>query len=269
MKTIQFNKEKYNIPTSWDDVSLRMQMEVSTISHQEKYIRTLGLLAGYTGIPVEDLKTAKVNELERVMKHLAFIADEIPAEPVMEFDYKGQHYTVPPTMLEQEFQDYVAIQTAIAEHQNNQWLVTPFILAVMCKRGDGEESIDDFDIRQRAKEFEDIPIRIANGVASFFLSNLLAYKSIMMSSSPEVLTETVYAKINELNLSLSQLRKQRGGNLLIRLWVMTLRKYTKYLSKNWEKSFNLQQSKPSKTRWKQICSTLRLKMRRKKVEKIE
>ncbi|GAF77899.1 unnamed protein product [marine sediment metagenome] len=262
MKNIQFNNKKYDIPTVWDDVTLKMQMQVSTISHKEKYVKTLGLLGGYSGIPVEELKKAKLNDCERVMKHMTFMGEPVPDEPVLEFDYAGHHYMVPSTMIEQEFQDYVAIQTAVAEYGDNQWMVTPYILAVMCKRDD-EESIDDFDINERAKHFEDIPIGIANGVAAFFLSNSLAYKSIGMLSSPEVIHATVQGKIEELNHSLSQLRKQRGGNLLIRLWVTMSRKYTMYLSRNWEKSFNSQQSKSSKKKWKQMFSTSQWKMRRK------
>lgn len=267
MKIIQFNNKKYEIPTSWDDVTLKMQMQVSTISHQEKYVKTLGLLGGYTGIPVEELKSAKVNDLERVMKHLTFLSKEISDKPVMEFDYKGNHYTIPPTIIEQQFQDYVAIQTAIAEYGDNQWLVTPYILAVMCKRNN-EESIDDFDIRERAKEFNDIPVTIANGIAGFFLNSSLGYKSIMMLSSPEVQRETVQSKIEELNLLLSQLKKQRGGNLLIRLWVMISQKYTKYLNKNLEKYFNSQQSKSLKTKWKQMFSRFQLKKLRRKNKKL-
>ena len=267
MKTIQFLNKKYDIPTEWSDITLKMQMEVSQVAHEQKHVKTLGILAGYTGIAVADLKSAKVKDLERVMKHLAFISTPIPDKPIMNFNYNGNDYIIPPNILEQEFQDYVAIQTAIAEYGDNQWLVTPFILAVMCKRNDGDETLDDFDINERAEEFEDIPVSIANGVAGFFLNNSLAYKSIMMSSSPEVLHATVHAKTKELNLSLSQLRKQRGGNLLIRLWVMISRKYIKSLNKRLEKYYNSQQSKPSKKKWMLTCNTSLLKMRKEKVKK--
>ena len=265
MKEIQFNNKKYTVPTSWADVSLRMQMQVSTIANEQQYVKTLGILGGYTGIPVEDLKQAKVNDLKRVMNHLAFISEPVPSEPVMSFNYNGHDYIVPPNILEQEFQDYVAIQTAIGEHGDNQWMVTPYILAVMCKRNNGEETLDDFDIMERQEEFKDIPIAIANGIASFFLKNLLVYKSIMMSSSPEVLTETASGKTKELKDSLKQLRKQRGGNLLIRLWIMISLRYIKFSNRRLERYFNSLQSKPSKKKWRMIWRTLLKKMRNAKV----
>jgi len=245
-KEIQFNNKKYQCPVSWADVTLRMQMEVSTIANEQQYIKTLGILAGYTSIPVEELKQAKIQDLKRVMQHLDFISEPIPSEPVMAFSFNGHDYIIPPNILEQEFQDYVAIQTAIAEHGDNQWMVTPYILAVMCKRDNGEETLDDYDIIARAEEFKDLPITIANGIAGFFLSNTQVYKSILMLSSPEVLTEIASGKTKELQDSLSQLRKQRGGNLLIRLWIMISRRYIKSSNRKLEKYFNLLQSKPSK-----------------------
>jgi len=264
MKTIQFLNKKYDIPESWDEVTLKMQMQVSTISHQEKYIKTLGILAGYTGIPVEDLKTAKVNDLERVMKSMTFLQDAIPEEPVMEFSFNGHDYQVATNIIEQQFQDFVAIQTAISNNGETKWLATPYILAVMAKRG--EETLDDFDVNARAKEFEDIPISIANGVAAFFLSNSKVSRSITMLSSPEVQKDILHAKVEELNLSLNKLKQQRGGNILIRLWIMTSRRYIKSLRCQLEKSFSSQPSNNSKKKWKQTFRRLRLKMRKEKVE---
>ena len=63
MKTIVFNKKKYRIPSCWEDITIKMQQEVSTIAHAEQYVKTLGILAGYTGIPLEELKEAGVSRL--------------------------------------------------------------------------------------------------------------------------------------------------------------------------------------------------------------
>jgi len=264
MKEIQFLNKKYKIPESWDDVTLGMQMQVSTVASQQTYVKTLGILAGYTGIPVEDLKAAKINDLERVMKAMTFLQEPIPEEPVFKFELHGKEYVVNANILDQQFQDYVAIQTAISEYGENKWMVTPYILAVMAKHN--EETLDDFDILERAKEFEDIPIPIANGITAFFLSSLKVSKSITMFSSPEVVESIVQSKVKELKDSVEQLRKQRGGNLLIRLWIMILRKYIKSLECHWEKYCNSLQSKPSKKRWKLTSMRLRWKKRKEKIK---
>jgi len=257
MKTIQFLNKKYIIPESWDDVTLKMQMEVSSVAAQQTYVKTLGILAGYTGIPVEELKTAKISDLERVMKSMTFLQTPIPEAPVFNFNFNGKNYVVQENILEQQFQDYVAIQTAIGEYGENKWMVTPYILAIMCKHD--KETLDDFDINTRAKEFEELPISIANGISTFFLSNLTVSKSIMMFSLPEVQESIIQSKINELKHSVEQLRKQRGGNLLIRLWTMILRKYIKSLECHLAKYYNLPASKHSKKKWKPTSMILPLK----------
>lgn len=260
MKSITFNKQKYNIPTSWDEITLGMQIKVSQVASKQQYVKTIAILAGYTGIAVEELKTAKVHQLTKVMKALSFIKTPIPDEPVMEFEFNGKKFLIKNNMLEQEFQDYVSIQTAIAEHENNQWNVTPIILAVMCKHGD--ETLDDFDIMERAKEFEGLPLPIANGIAGFFLSQIKVSNYITMFSSPKVREDILQSKMQELNSTINQLRKQRGGNLLIRLWVLILRKYMKYLNKQLVKSYSSPQSSSLKTKWIRTYKKLVSKMQK-------
>ena len=258
MKTIQFNNNKYKIPESWEDVTLKMQMLVSTVASEQAYVKTIGILAGYTSIPVEELKAAKIGDLERIMGSMGFMKTPIPEEPVMEFSHNGEDYQVATNMLDQQFQDYVAIQTAIAEYGDNKWLLTPYILAVMAKRG-AEETLDDFDIMERAKLFEDIPVPIANGITAFFLTSSKASKFITMFSSPVLQESILHAKVKELEDSVSLLRKQRGGNILIRLWTMILRRYIKSLSCQLVKFYSSPVSKPSKKKWKQTFRRLLLR----------
>ena len=265
MKTIKFNNKSYQIPTCWEEVTLEMQIKVSDIAAGEKYVQTLGIIAGYTGIDVQELKNSPINNLVDVMKQLKFIDKPIPAEPIFKFEFKGSEYIINPDILNQEFQDFVAIQTAIAEHADSQWKLTPYILAVMAKKAG--ETLDDFDVNTRAKEFLQLDVTIANRVSAFFLNNTKILNLLMMYSSPVAREEILQSKIGELNSSLNKLQKQRGGNLLIRLWIMTSRKYIKFLRKEWERYFNSPASDNSKKKWNTTYTKFLWKNRKPKVNK--
>ena len=253
MKKIKFNNVEYSVPTKWEEVTLAMQIKVSDVAAQQQYVKTLGIIAGYTGISVDELKISPVHSLTKVMKQLEFLQTDIPNEPIYNFTFNGHNYHVTDNILEQEFQDFVAIQTAIGEHKENIWKLTPYLLAVMAKR-EGE-TLDDYDINKRAEEFKQLDVVTANRVSAFFLSNTKALNFVMTLSSPEVIEGILRNKNQELQDSLNKLRKQRGGNLLIRLWIMTSRKYIKFLNKNWEKFYNSPASNNSKKNWMQTCKS--------------
>jgi hypothetical protein len=262
MKTIKFNNKQYQVPENWSEVTLGQQIQVSEISHGEKYVKTLGIIAGYTKIPVDELKHAKIQDVNAIMESLTFLQDDISEEPITEFQFRGETYYVHQNLLEQEFQDFVSIQTAIAEAGDKRWQASPYILAVMAKRQG--ETLDDYDIRARAKAFQELDVVTANRVAAFFLSSSKVLKSISMLSSPAIQQEALRNKWRELKDSVKQLKKQHGGNLLIRLWTTILLRWTTYLEKQWEKSCSSPASKPSRKKWKTIYNRLQSMMRKNK-----
>lgn len=260
MKTIEFNKNKYIVPESWKEVSVKQQIEAHRLSQNEKYVKAIGVLSAYTNIPVEDLKKAKTPMLLETMKHLAFINTPISSEPLFEFEYKGDKYNVVENIMQQQFQDFIALQTAIAEYKDDYWKQLTFILAIMAKKKG--ETLDSYDVTERASYLEDIDVETVNRVAAFFLSSKKALRLISALSSPQAQGIILQSKSEELSSTLSRLKTLRGGNLLIRLWIFVSRLWLRFYMRQWEKRFNSQHSSKPKKSWKQTYKKLLSKMQK-------
>jgi hypothetical protein len=236
MKKIQFNNKSYDIPTKWEEVTLEQQIEVSEIATNNQSVRMLSILSAYTGIPVNELKKSKTSKLMTVLNKLTFINTPIPNTPIIKFKFSGETYYISESFIDQEFQDYVSIQTIIAEYKENIWKSTPHILAVMAKK-EGE-SLDDYDVNKRAELFKKLPLNIVNGVNTFFLSNLIGLNTYTQLSSQKTVTKLLKEEENKLNLLINKLEQQRGGRWHIRLLTTIYIKLIKSLKKGLVKYYN-------------------------------
>lgn len=254
MKTITFNHKKYDVPTTWRDVTLRMQLEVSKIESTQAHVKTIAVIAAYTGIPILDLRNAKVEQLAEIMSVLAFIDTPINTKPVFNFMYKGHEYNVMESLINNQFQDYVACQTAISEYDKDMWKQLSYLAAILAKRNG--ETLDSFDVNERAEYMMDLDVNTCNGIAAFFLSNQKALDFISQWSSPQTVEVGLENKLRELENTLNQLQKHRGKNLLIRLWIGISRNYIKSIRSQSVKSLNSPASKPLKMSWMQTLKKL-------------
>lgn len=237
MRTIQLNNKKYQCPTKWSDITLRQQIKVSQDASEEETFKILALVSGYCNIPIKELKTAKFSQVKGVFKHLAFLKDvELSKKPVVDFRFKGDDYTIAETLMKEEFQDWVSCETAFENHKDNIWDAIPYIVAVLAKKKG--ESLDSFDLEERAEYLKDIPVDIANGISVFFYQNEKLSKVISLLSLNQ--NQIVQQKGKEV---LDTLNKQAGGAWYIRLVNGILRWYTKSLLKSWTKYFTSSQSK--------------------------
>jgi hypothetical protein len=248
MKEIKLMGKSYNLPTGWDEVSIAMMQQISELStDQEDYIYTLNTMSIYSGIEMDILKSLNMKKVSELLPCFEFINSPIPTETVFKFTHNGYEYSVADNLLDQQFQDFVAVQTISVQFKNNKWYMIPYLLAVMAKR-DGE-TLDSFDIRKRADEFNTLPVTIAVGISSFFLSNSKVLDFISLSSSPEVLQQLLQSKTQQLKDTLRILKNKRGKNLLIRLWIGISHVFIRSIVSAQEKYSNSPVLKSSKKSW--------------------
>jgi len=240
MRSIELNNKKYIIPEKWSEVTLRMQMKVSAdtekISIEE--LKKYAILSGYAGIPVEELKHANISNLNEMFKALKFLNTEITTEPIIEFDFNGKHYYCGQNLVDMEFQDFISIENLLTEYSGHTYDALPTILAIMCKQKKANgvlESIDDYNVQERAKEFMDLPITIAQSLSLFFsTSEIMFSNSIQLFSNPESLKEIMEKQIEEAMNTLKQL----GGKGLLTRWLAgILRWYLKYIRRQLRKHY--------------------------------
>jgi len=248
MKTIKFNKKEYNIPTSWDDVSIEMQCKVSEIASIQQHVKMLGIVAGYTGIPVEELKTSKIEDVNEVMAGLTFMKETIPINKKLKWEFEGHEYSVDKNLSEMQFQDFISIQTILAENEETYYKALPIVVAILCKRKG--ETLDDYDIIERSKIMERMPISIASSIAAFFLLNENYYKLLIHLSSPHAQQKIVLGKLKELKLTMNPLGQQHGMTMRSRFLMGVIRIYSKSLEQRLVKHFKSMQSKSSTNNWR-------------------
>lgn len=232
MKQIELNGIKYNVPTSWEDITIKDQIRVSEISQKYTGLTSqLQLLAGYSNIPVDVLKHINIKHLPELLSNLEFINEPLNQDPISKFEYKGDKYYVMPTLIDGEFQDFISLESVIQMYAEKPADGLPFIIAILCKR-EGE-TLDSFDIEERAKHFLDLPIDIANRVSVFF-SQLEKLSMINTPTFLEQYQKEVDKKaINQLNELENTMKQSDGQGWLGRLQRKILLKYVQYLKKNY------------------------------------
>jgi len=237
MKTITIDKQKYIIPESWEDVTLRQQMRVNeyTAKYTNESIKEVAILAAYANIPVDVLNKSKITEMRKLFKHFDFINTELPDKPIVEFDFNGSHYYCGQNLMDAEFQDFISIENLMVQYSGQTQNALPYILAIMCKckKADGMlESISDYDVMKRGEEFHDLPITVAHQLSLFFsISETMFTKIIPLSSSPEALQAIVQNQIDTLE---SIAKELAGKGLLMKCVAGILRYCIKYIKKKYK-----------------------------------
>jgi len=255
MKEITFNNKKYNIPTEWQDVNVGMAIKAGELSDVLPDTPFISILAGYSGIPVKELTTSKLEDIQEIVKLLDFIYEDYKPVPRFEFEFKGEKYSAPMDLVEQQFGDFVSIQTILYNNKEMPVKGLARIIAVMCKK-DGE-SIDTIDVNAREELFKELPITIARDVEGFFLGILKAYNiSFRLSSVVEEMEKSILLQLKELKDIMKLRKEQSGGFSLTRLWIGYFQIYLWYFQKLLEKYFNSTRTKHSKENWKMIYRKL-------------
>mgnify|MGYP001767666891 CR=1 FL=1 len=240
MKTLILNNKKYIIPEKWSEVSLAMQMKVTEDTEKitAEELKKFAILSGYAGVPIDELKKAKLTELVDVFKAVDFINQPLPTNLIVDFDFNGKHYYVGQNLLEMQFQDFISIENTLSDYSGNTVQALPIILAIMCKQKKSEtefETIDDYDVKARAKEFMDLPMTIAHQVSLFFSTSEKLFGNLIPSfSSPDYQRAVVQKQIEETE---NTLKKLDGKGWLTRCVTLILRYLLKYIKRKLDKHF--------------------------------
>jgi hypothetical protein len=266
MKTITIANQQYFVPQNWGEVKIRQQKLAETLVEAQHHVKSLGIISAYTGIPIEILRHQQRDVIAGILNDLIFIDTPVDKEPIFKFTIQGEEYNISDTILKQEFQDYIAAETARLQYKDDVWTQLAYLIAIMAKK-DGE-TLDSYDINQRAEFMMDnADVQTTSQVAAFFLQSQKTSELISLLSSPEIMQLAVTSKIQQLRNTLTVLGQQRGKNLLIRLWIFVLKIYIKFISTQWQNALNSQASNNSKKSWMQSCKDWLTKKRKRKVNK--
>jgi hypothetical protein len=164
----------FNIPTSWDEITLKMFEEIS-LAEGNPYERTVDILNILTGISEEELKVmpAVMLETSGINEKLGFLSTAPhKSMPNEKYSTKTRKYTVslyPAKWTAAQYLDYsAALMTG--DSKKLAKIIACFCVPEGHKYGDGydfDEVVNDL--------YENMPITIALGYSSFFQLQLTSF----------------------------------------------------------------------------------------------
>jgi hypothetical protein len=232
MTKLNIDGKIISVPESWTDVTIKQQLQVERLAKDNPDFKSLAIIAGYCGIDILEVKRMSLQDIKGILDKLGFINSPQSKDPIHEFEFKGVKYSIMRTLLKSEFQDFLSLETVIQNHKDNLYNALPTIVAILAKK-EGE-SLDQFDIEERAKLFQELPITIAHRVYVFF-----CLVAMMSSTDSHKMLAHQDRGIQELLKNMNDtLTRPASGGLLMRLLKVTLRSYLKFLKRKWKRFYS-------------------------------
>ena len=158
----------WNVPTSWDDVTLRQYQEIERYYEgKDEHFDVRKVLNILTNHTEDEINMLPLEYLEEIMEKLNFLSS-LPKEeePRNWCEINGERYSV---HTEQKLKtgEYIASDTALKGDKHNY----AAIMAVLCRK-DGELYDSHFEnevLEGRIKLFEEQPVTKILPIISFFL----------------------------------------------------------------------------------------------------
>lgn len=201
MKQFKLNEREYEMPTSWDEMSLSKYVELAKLEElKEKFgmpelylLKVIEALCGAEGGDLDDLTLDMVNELSREVNYLQ-------EQPVWSnskhIEIEGQDYVFPEDLNKLTMGEYISIKT-LQEQQTTQADLIPWLLAVILRPGKKEYNEetkkefwkqDKFNVANldfRKELFLKQPVFNLMGPVTFFLNGNETYMTSIKDSIPE------------------------------------------------------------------------------------
>lgn len=231
MVTAKINGKEYNIPTQWNDVTVKIQLDVLKITRTDNF-RELLMVSAYTGIELDLLKKMSRADFEAIRSQLEFVFIDIEDSPIENFVHNGHEYSLLPSMERAQTQDFITLESLMSNYQGKEHEALPYVVAVVAKRE--KETLFDYDVMERGKEFYSLPYPIAHNIYLFFCAyekafspDLRAYLSLQHKKMQE-----------SLNYSESILRVSVGMGLWKKFLKVILLLYVRFIRKMWKSFFS-------------------------------
>lgn len=237
MKQINFKDKEYRCPEKWSECSLGMVVETQILDELIPNAPFVSVIAGYVGIPTQEITSASVEEINPIMEALVFINDDYKPIPRNEFELNGSKYSCPEDLRELRFDQWVSVNTILQNHKDSPVRGLAKILAsVFIKEN---ETLDSFDLQERSDEFLDLPLTTSRDIESFFLTKkkeleVYTQLSSMVKGQEEIIRKQLIETINIVNKRKERLSIFSPTRLVIGIY----QRYLKSFQKGWEKYCN-------------------------------
>ena len=214
---------KWNLPRSWDEITLKQFQEIEDYYKDKDSnadIRDIiHILAGKT---IDEVNQLPVEFLEVMLEKLTFMNEQpLTGEPSNKMELDGKTYKVN-IMNKMKTGEYVAVDNVVKADASN----FAAILAVICRQDDEpyDSKFENEILEDRIKLFENAPITKVLPVLNFFIN------CYILLETPSRLCSTVEEEINLIRQNIQDSVKNGEHTKLYSKWQMRkLRKLEKSL----------------------------------------
>ena len=181
---IEINEVIYNLPESWEEVTLDQFVRILKKGTELKESEMLGILAG---VPVDVIRQTDSNDILQSMNLLSWTYQSLPdSKSVSEFEFEGIKYTVPENLGDVTFGEWEDINAYERKIQDNQWESLSFMIAILCR--EENQIYEPRLVEEMAERFKQLPVTIAYGIGQFFFVNAKKYSDNLQASLDKIMT---------------------------------------------------------------------------------
>lgn len=228
MIDIKIKEKTYNLPENWDEITLRQFIDFHTIEKQEDNYTILKRINCITNIPISDIRRMSSTDIDKLYYTIKFI-EELPTNEVdklVTIDFEGREWIVVKDINREEFGLYIDFDNY--QKQLGEYNSLPFIMAMILRKN-AKEQYSDYDLEERAKLMEQLPVDKMIILSSFFLTRLNKLTNNILDLELEILDGN--QKISHLKL----LEKNMDGSQQLCRWQKKmLRKSIQFLELKWK-----------------------------------
>lgn len=181
MITIQINKQQYDIPTSWDEVTVLQYIQLTDNVDELTHVRLLSI---FTGIDFDVLNNFPCDAFKQVVvTDMAWMGESFnPKLKVRARSITLNGLTIPTIqdVSQERFGQKLFMQQlvnkAIAESTNHVTLIAPVLACYYAPYIHPEKKWVESHVKEVEQLIYKLPISIAYPEADFFLSGYIKYK---------------------------------------------------------------------------------------------
>lgn len=208
---------KFNIPTSWDEITLNKFIELQSLYTDEHKPTFVEIISVLSNIEEKELKEYPALVIEKVMDNLTFLSEPITNDINNEVTIDGERYII--NYLEElKFGEFVDVQTVLDADRSN----FPAILSIICRK-EGEIYNDEYIAKIQPKRMEMFgkqPITKIYPLITFFLNLSLLSTNNIQSFSENLKNQANHILTHYIN-------SEKSGTGLKRFMNSRLKKLTK------------------------------------------
>ena len=195
MQNDSYNFGDWNVPTSWDDITLKKFQEINKYySDKDKEFDVREVIHIMTDKTIDEVNELPAEFLQIIMEKLSFLQVEPEQqEPTNKIEVNNEIYQIN-FMEKLKTGEYVSVDNILKADKNDY----ASILAILCRK-EGEIYDSKFEaelFEQRKKMFEEQPITKILPIIGFFLNLYI------VSVTPSRLFSKVEEELNRIQKSI-------------------------------------------------------------------